>query len=284
MNNLHIEAMPGVGAEITGIDLTNISDELFENVKAAFAQHGLVFFRDQHLSEQDHIRLAERFGVVNINRFFKPHPGYPQIALVSKEPNDTDNIGGGWHTDHSYDEEPALGSILVARELPSEGGDTWFTSMYGAYDALSPGLQRTLESLNAVHSAKQIFGTAGGYSRGVKNTKGRIGNSAAADSLMDPVHPVVIQHPLSGQKCLYVNPTFTRYFEGWSREESLPLLEYLYNVATRDDNVYHFKWRPGSIAFWDNRATWHFAQNDYQGHRRVMHRITVEGCALAAAA
>ena len=116
-----------------------------------FAEHGVVFFRDQELSEDDHIALAERFGPININRFFAAHPAHPEIAMVAKEPGQTDNIGGGWHTDHSYDLEPALGSILVARVLPETGGDTWFASMYAAYDTLDAATKAEIDGLNAVH-------------------------------------------------------------------------------------------------------------------------------------
>jgi len=280
MSEPTVSILDSAGAEITGIDLAHMDAATFALVQATFNQHGLVFFRDQVLTEHDHIALAERFGRININRFFTAHPQFPQIALVSKEPDQTVNIGGGWHTDHSYDHEPALGSILVARELPATGGDTHFANMYGAFDALSPGLQRTLQGLNAVHSAKHIFGGATDHIKGGVFA-GRFGNAGAAEELRDPVHPVVIRHPLSGRNALYVNPAFTLHFDGWTAEESRPLLAYLYEVATRPANVQRFHWEPGSVAFWDNRATWHYAQNDYQGQRRIMHRITVEGCALA---
>jgi len=277
---MDIKPLSGVGAEVTDVDLKTLTSAEFDLIQQAFAQQGLLFFRDQDLSETDHITFAERFGKINVNRFFAAHAAHPQIALVAKEPDQTANIGGGWHTDHSYDEEPALGSILVARELPDMGGDTWFANMYKAYDSLSDGLKHMLGSLQAVHSAKHVFGSDAGYDRQV--TAGRIGNAEAADSLTDPVHPVVITHPLSGRKALYVNPGFTQHFLGWTVEESRPLLDYLYKVAVAEEFVTRFQWQPGSIAFWDNRSTWHFAQNDYQGKRRVMHRITIDGCALAA--
>lgn len=280
MNALNIRTLDGVGAEITGVDLAHMDADTFTAVQAAFNEHGLVFFRDQSLTEEDHIAFAERFGQINVNRFFASHPDYLQIAMVAKEPDQTENIGGGWHTDHSYDHEPALGSILVARELPTSGGDTHFASMYATYDALSPGLQKALENLNAVHSAKHIFGGATDHMQSGEYG-GRVGNAEATEQLTDPVHPVVIRHPLSGKKALYVNPGFTLHFEGWTPEESRPLLKYLYGVATQEAHIHRFHWKPGSVAFWDNRATWHFAQNDYQGHRRIMHRITVEGCALS---
>jgi taurine dioxygenase len=276
---MHINKLDGVGVEISDLDITKLSSNEFELIKQSFAEHGLVFFRGQQLSEQKHIEFAERWGTINVNRFFKAHGLYPQIAMVGKEPDQKENIGGGWHTDHSYDVEPALGSILVARELPEVGGDTWFTSMYKAYDSLSDGLKETLESLNAVHSAKHVFGKNGEHET-APGTGDRIGNPDAADVLEDPIHPMVIRHPLSGKKALYVNPGFTRHIEGWTIAESDPLLAYLYQVAQNEAFVTKFNWQPGSIAFWDNRATWHLAQNDYQGHRRTMHRITIEGVAI----
>jgi taurine dioxygenase len=250
-----------------------------EIIKHAFSRYGLVFLRDQDISETDHIELAGRFGDINVNRFFTSLPDFPQIAMVSKEPGQVTNIGGGWHTDHSYDHEPALGSILVARELPESGGDTWFTSMYKAYESLSDGLKETLEGLSAIHSAKHVFGPQGGY-EATDSAIDRIGNAGAALELEDPIHPVVIRHPLSGRKALYVNAAFTLRFDGWTAEESAPLLSYLYTLAIAEENITRFKWEKGSVAFWDNRATWHFAQNDYPGQRRVMHRITIAGCAL----
>ena len=280
---MNITPYAGAGAEISGIDLRTLGERDLAELRRAFAQHGVLFFRDQKLSEDDHIALAERFGPININRFFAAHRTRPQIALVTKEPDQVANIGGGWHTDHSYDEEPALGSILVARELPPVGGETWFVSMYRAFDALSDGLKGTLMGLRAVHSAAHVFGTQSAYRQDADMSAGRIGNAEAADALCDPVHPVVIRHPLSGRAALYVNPGFTLRFEGWTEQESRPLLEYLYSVATREAHICRFDWAPGSIAFWDNRATWHFAQNDYAGHRREMHRITIEGCPLQAA-
>ncbi|MEM7766231.1 MAG: TauD/TfdA family dioxygenase [Pseudomonadota bacterium] len=274
---LDIRALDGVGAEITGIDLRQVTDGEMDDIKAAFAAHGVIFFRDQTLTEADHIAFAERWGPINVNRFFAAHPTYPEIAMVAKEPDQTDNIGGGWHTDHSYDEEPALGSILVARELPETGGDTWFASMYAAYDTLDEATRAEIEGLNAVHSAKHIFGADTYYSKTDTQEGGRIGNAGAAETLADVTHPVVITHPLSGKKALYVNPAFTTHIEGWTKEQSQPLLARLFAHCFQGDFHHRFKWRPGSIAFWDNRATWHWALNDYNGQRRVMHRITVEG-------
>ncbi|MCI4645669.1 MAG: TauD/TfdA family dioxygenase [Hyphomonadaceae bacterium] len=281
MNHIKIVPQPGCGAEIQGVDLRAMDAATFDAIHGAFAEHGVVFFRGQTLSEDDHIALAEQFGPININRFFAAHPDYPEIAMVAKEPDQKDNIGGGWHTDHSYDHEPALGSILVARTLPETGGDTWFASMYAAYDSLDEKTKAEIEGLNAVHSGRHIFGEGPEtYYNSTDAGGNRIGNAAVAEVLDDAVHPVVITHPLSGKKALYVNPAFTVRFDGQTKEESQPLLAKLYAHCFQGDFHHRFKWEPGSVAFWDNRSTWHWALNDYQGQRRIMHRITIEGCAL----
>ncbi len=267
-------------AEVRGVDLSEpIPDSTLKDLKNAFGQYGVIFFRDQDLTPEAHIRFAERWGEININRFFQAVDGYPQIAEVRKEPDQTVNIGGGWHTDHSYDQIPALGSILYAREVPESGGDTLFASMSAAWDALSDGLKQTLSGLRAVHSSRHVFGAASAY-KAVADLGGRIGN--AEQATQDAVHPVGITHPLSGRKALYVNPGFTLRFEGWTTAESAPLLRTLYEHASRPEFTYRFHWEPGSIAFWDNRATWHYALNDYAGKQRLMHRITLEGEAIGA--
>ncbi len=274
MSNIQVNKMSGaVGAEILNVDLgDDLSNADFALIRDTFIEHGLVFFRDQKLTPEQHIAFAERWGAININRFFQKVDGYEKIAAVVKEADQKDNIGGGWHTDHSYDEVPAMGSILLARDTPPTGGDTLFACMYKAYDSLSAGLKKTLEGMNAVHSSRHVFGEQTAY---YGEMAGRIGNAEAATQ--DAVHPVIITHPESGRKALYVNPGFTIHFEGWTAEESKPLLTYLYLHASRMENTTRFSWQNGSIAFWDNRCTWHYALNDYDGTRREMHRITVEG-------
>jgi taurine dioxygenase len=270
---------PVLGAEISGIDLARpLPNAVIEEIERAFLEFGVVFFRDQHLTPEQHIGFAERFGRIDINRFFKTVDGYPQIAEVRKEPEQKSNIGGGWHTDHSYDQIPAKGSLLYAREIPPVGGDTLFSSMYAAYEALSPGLQKTLEGLKALHSSRHAFG-ASARRLLESDLKGRIGNPELATQ--DAVHPVVIVHPETGRKALYVNAGFTIGIEGWSTEESAALLGYLYQHAIRPEFTARFRWQPGSLAFWDNRSTWHLALNDYAGSRRLLHRITIEGSPLS---
>ena len=277
MSEIIINPISGsIGAEIHGVNLsTDLSDAVFSEIRQTFIDHGLIFFRNQELTPDDHLRFAKRWGEININRFFAKVEGYEQIAEVKKDSDQEINIGGAWHTDHSYDQIPAMGSILLARETPKTGGDTLFANMYKAYESLSDGLKGTLESMNACHSSRHVFGAHTGYAEASNQ---RIGNPELATQ--DAIHPVIITHPESKRKALYVNPEFTVNFEGWTKEESHPLLNYLTEHSTRPENITRFNWEPGSIAFWDNRCTWHFALNDYPGEKRLMHRITVEGSAL----
>ncbi len=276
-----IEVRPtsaALGAEIHGVDLSgDLGDARLAELRRAFDEFGVIFFRDQALTPERHIAFAERWGTINVNRFFQPVAGYPNIAEVRKEPDHQRNVGGDWHTDHSYDQVPALGSILYAREVPETGGDTLFASMARAYQALSEGLKETLRSLKAVHSSRHVFGAAA-RDASRDEDRDRIGNPELATQ--DAVHPVVLRHPRTGRKGLYVNPDFTVGIEGWSVEESQPFLDMLYRHAQKPEFTCRFRWRQGSIAFWDNLATWHRALDDYPGQRRLMHRITLEGVPL----
>ncbi|MFQ3325024.1 MAG: taurine dioxygenase [Pseudomonadales bacterium] len=265
----------GCGAVVEDIQLAGLTDVQIVDLRSIFAEYGVVFFRDQELSPSEHHRFATRFGDIHINPFFKPVDGFTDIAEVRKEKGQKTNIGGGWHTDHSYDDKPAMGSILVARDLPAKGGDTRFANLAKAYDTLSDGLKSTLESLRAIHSNVHIYGKDGLYAgTDIAYTL------SGSDKVGNAVHPVVIKHPESGRKVLYVNPAHTISFEGWSYEESRPLLDYLYAHVDKPETTCSFNWQPGSIAFWDNRSTWHFANNDYHGEARLMHRITLSGSVL----
>ena len=278
MSNILIKPTSGsMGVEIHNVDLSKeLSGSLFSEIRETFIAHGLIFFRDQELTPDDHLRFAKRWGEININRFFVKVEGYDQIAEVRKDADQKINIGGAWHTDHSYDQVPAMGSILLAKETPKIGGDTLFANMYRAYETLSDGMKKTLETMKACHSSRHVFGAHTGYAEASSQ---RISNPELATQ--DAIHPVIITHPESKRKALYVNPEFTVNFEGWTVEESKPLLDYLTEHTTQQENTTRFQWEPGSIAFWDNRCTWHFALNDYPGETRLMHRITVEGSALS---
>ena len=279
MRNQIIDIRPygPVGAEIYGVDLREpLSDQAYLETRQALNMYGVLFFRDQAISPDQHLAFAQRFGKLNVSQFLAPVPGHPGIAEVRKEPEQTHNVGGGWHTDHSYDQTPALGSVLVARELPDFGGDTLFVNMAAVFESLSDGLKNTLLSMRAVHTNAHVFGPKRPASRGAISDQMKNTDKAVQEA----VHPVVIRHPESGKRVLYINQTYTIRFDGWSEDESQPLLNYLFRYATRPEFSSRFTWRDGSIAFWDNRSTWHFAVNDYHGDRRLMHRVTIEGTRL----
>lgn len=266
-----------LGAEIVGADLKDPAQ--FDAIRTAFAEFSVITLRGQTLTPQDHLDFARRWGEINVNRFFQPLQQHPEIAVVLKEADQKAAIGEDWHTDHSYDQIPAMGSILHAIETPPYGGDTVFASMSSAYDALSVKMKHMLSGLKAWHSSRHAFGASQSDSESVKT--GRIGNAEKATQ--DALHPVVIRHPLSGRAGLYVNPDFTTHIDGLHKAESDALLMMLYAHCKNPDFQCRVRWKAGDVTMWDNRATWHKAINDYHGHRRYMHRVTVEGCALEAA-
>jgi len=267
------------GALVEDMQLSEATDREVEILRNALANHGVLFFREQEFSPEDHLTFAKRFGEIVRNKFFQPVDGFPDIAEVRKEPNQTTNIGGGWHTDHSYDDAPALGSILVARELPKAGGATLFANMHAAWEALPRQVKAQITQLEAIHSNEHIYGHGGYYSQT------DLGSSLnGAEDVGQAVQPVVVRHPVTGANVLYVNPAHTIAIKNMDKAESADLLEKLYAHAQQKDFQCHFEWQPGSVALWDNRLTWHLAENDYDGERRLMHRITLAGEPLSAAA
>jgi len=266
---------PALGAEIFGADLRDPGQ--FDAIHAAFAARGLIVLRGQQITPEDQLDFAQRFGGVVVNRFFKHVDGYPEIAEVLKEPDQKEAIGESWHTDQSYDQAPAMGSILHALEVPPVGGDTAFSSMHAAYMALSDKMKNFLSGLYAHHGSAHAFGAARVAGTEAAET-GRYRNAEAATQ--DARHPVVIKHPLSGLPCLYVNPAFTTAIEGLAQAESDAILGMLYTHAARPEFQARVRWQAGDVTIWDNRATWHVAINDYHGHRRLMHRVTVDGTEL----
>ena len=273
MNQIQLKPLSEhVGAEAIGIDLNHIDDDGLDVLRQTVAERGVLLVRDQDLTPEQHIGFARRWGNIDINNYFPTNGGHPEIAEVRKAETQTTNIGGGWHTDHSYDQVPAMGSILLARETPPTGGDTLFASLAAAYESLVDDMKAKLADLRAVHSADHIYSAEGVYAKTdlAADLKGH-------DAITRAVHPVVIRHPVTGRKILYVNPAFTLHFEGWTREESMALLLELYAVPMQEVFQCRLSWAPGSLAIWDNRSTWHYAVNDYRGHRRLMHRITISG-------
>jgi len=274
----HIEVEPAsgkLGAEVSGIDLArDVDDAVFEEIHRAWLDHRVLFFRDQHLSPADQTRFAERFGELDVYPFIEPLPGHPHVIPIVKEKETKSNFGGGWHSDMSYQERPVMATLLYAIEVPPRGGDTLFADMTSAYESLSPGMKRMLDGLRAVFTASKVHGAGGLYRSADHPMKMQHDPSREQARFL---HPVVRTHPETGRKGLFLDAPHVERFEDMRISESKPLMEWLTAHATAPENTTRFRWRVGSLAVWDNRCVQHYALNDYAGHRRVMHRITVKG-------
>ena len=276
--DLKIEPLaPECGVTFHDVQLAEAEGEILDAIRRAVFEHGVAVFRGQALSPEQHIDLAKRWGGIDINNYFPLTDAHPEIAVVRKAAGQETNIGGAWHTDHSYDQVPAMGSILVARTLPPKGGDTLFAHMGAAYDALDEDTKRAIEGLEAFHTADHVYKEGGIYAQTDIG-----GELRGQDLTTGATHPVVVRHPRTGRKLLYVNPSFTVTIMGRSRADSLPLLERLFAEARNPKHHARVVWEPSTVAIWDNRTTWHNALNDYHGHAREMHRITLTGEKLAA--
>jgi len=261
-----------LGAEIHGVDLAQpLGDNVIAAIRQALLDHLVIFFRDQALDVRQYLALAKRFGTPVEYPFVKGLPEFPQVIEVKKLEHETLNFGGVWHSDTTYLEVPPMGSLLLAREVPPYGGDTIFANQYMAYEALSDGLKRALEGMRGVSDSLKADAS--------KTREDRIATDGRTEAKQRYVaeHPVVRTHPETGRKALYVNVAHTTHFQGMTEAESKPLLQYLFKHQVRPEFTCQFRWQPGSLAFWDNRAAQHNAINDYAGHRRVMQRITLAG-------
>jgi taurine dioxygenase len=265
---MEVRRMAGaLGAEIHGVDLS--AETPVEAIRQAFLEHQVIFFRDQALTPAQFMAFARRMGIPVEYPFVKGIAGFPELTEVKKLEHERHNFGGIWHSDTAYLDIPPMGSMLLAREVPPFGGDTLFASQYLAYESLSEGMRRLLDGLVAVNSSARADVSRTREDR-VKEQSGEAREFVAA-------HPVVRTHPETGRKALYVNVAHTARFEGMTEAESAPLLEFLFGQQVKPEFTCRFQWRVGSLAFWDNRCTQHNPINDYHGHRRVMHRITLAG-------
>lgn len=268
------------GAEISDVDLRQeLSEQACLEIRQALNDWGAIFFRGQDITPAQQVAFARRFGQVEGDAHVRNMPSVgeqPEIKEVAREADAVRNIGGFWHTDQSFKPVPSFASVLCARELPPYGGDTMFAHLSAAHDVLSPGLLATLQTLSCVHVRANDDNAA------INPAAGGISADTYAESLikfagMEATHPVIAQHPETGRKVLYFSPIYCDRFDGWTRDESLPLMQYLTKIMTRPEHTCRFRWEQGSMAMWDNRAVVHYAIDDYPGHRRVMHRITIEG-------
>jgi taurine dioxygenase len=273
MSGLIIRRIAGaLGAEITGIDLrAPIDAALMANIRAAWLEHLVIFFREQTLSTAEFLAFAKRIGEVIEYPFVRGLPDFPEVIPVVKLEHERVNFGGLWHSDTTYLEVPPMASMLIAKEVPPVGGDTLFANMYAAYEALSPGMQAILQPLKGVNSSAKADAS--------RTREDRLKTDARSASREEFVaeHPVVRTHPETGRKALYVNVGHTVRFHSMTEEESAPILHYLFEHQVRPEFTCRFAWQPGSIALWDNRCAQHNPINDYHGYRRVMHRVTLAG-------
>ena len=277
MSGLEIEQLGAAGgARIHGVDLSQpMGENLFGQINQALLDHLVIVFPEQDITPDQHKEFGRRFGTLNIHPHVKSLDGHPEILDITKEPDDKLNFGGGWHSDMTFLPEPVLGSILYAKELPKVGGDTMWANTCLAYDALSEAMKKMLEGLVAVHTANEIYGADGIYADPKHPAAGKSMGKDEAKQTSE--HPLIRTHPETGRKLIFVNPAFTTKIKGMTRSESRPILEFLFEHATKPEFVYRHKWSERDVVMWDNRSTQHYALNDYHGQRRVVHRVTVNG-------
>ena len=260
-----------IGAEVSGLDLTQpLSEDAAEALRQGLVEHQVLFFRDQPMTPADHRALARVFGDTQPHPAYPTIEGYPELSILEVTPEEAPKIDT-WHTDMTFMERPPLGTVLHGIVIPPAGGDTLFASLGAAWDRLAPALQKLVDGLVAVHSFEY------GFRHSLAEPGGRE-RLAEAVAQHPPVrHPVVRRHPVSGRPLLYVNPLFTTSIDGLSEREGRKLLELLYAHIPTPEHTCRFRWRPNSVAIWDNRATWHRPINDFWPGLRRMQRITIAG-------
>jgi taurine dioxygenase len=267
-----------LGSEVSGVNLVDeLADEVMAEIRAALLEHLVIFFRNQDLAPERQLAFARRWGDIHLHPFMVGMEGHPEVLRIVKTPQDKKNFGGSWHTDQMFSPKPAMGTILYAVEVPSAGGDTMFTNQYLAYETLSDRMKSVVDGLRTV-CVGDNFKKNGGRSR-----KDMYPRQMSQMMVKDPgdvqttsIHPLVRTHPETGRKALYIGG-HVQSFDGMTDEESQPLIDFLMKHSTRPEFTCRFRWEKGSLAFWDNRCTQHFAVNDYPAETRIMHRVTVCG-------
>jgi len=266
-----LEIMPltgGMGAEIRGIDLAHdMDDRTFRAVNQVLLDHGVIFFRDQKITPGQQMAFAKHWGKVHLHPHMPCLQDHPGIIEVVKKETDTTVFGENWHTDQMFTPTPARVTLLYAKQVPPFGGDTIYANLHMAYDTLSDGMKAMIAELRTLSL----------YNKKKKRPAAMTPTAPEVDP--EPAeHPLVREHPETGKKALYLcHIGLTRQIVGMTEAESRPLLIYLMNHATRPEFTCRFRWQVGSLAVWDNRRALHYPVNDYNGYRRVMHRITIEG-------
>ena len=269
----HIDVHPvsgALGAEIKGVDISiPLEAEVVSEIRNALLKHLVIFFQNQVISPQQQLNFAEQFGIPMEYPQLKGLPDCPLVTEVIKLEHETLNFGGVWHSDTTYLQQPPMASLLYAIEIPPYGGDTLFSNQYKAYETLSDGLKKTLSELVAVNTSSKPE---------VSMTReDRMREAGMELNILSASHPAVRTHPETGGKSLFVNKAHTTHFKDWTESESKSLLEFLFQHQVRTEFTCRFRWEKNSLAFWDNRCVQHNPVNDYQGFRRIMHRVTIAG-------
>jgi taurine dioxygenase len=269
--HLQVKRLAGaIGAEISNIDVAvDLTDDVVAEITTALDEHHVVFFRDQSLTPARQAAFAARFGPLIRYPMVKGLAGTDAVVPVVKNADERVNFGGLWHADTTYLDEPPMGAMLYAVELPPYGGDTLFANMHLAYETLSPRLREFLETLTVIQNS--------GRAEVSKTREDSIRADGGQARQFVAEHPAVITHPRTGRKALYVNSAHSERFKELTHEESQPLLQFLLQHLTRPEFTCRFVWTPGALAFWDNYASQHNPINDYHGFNRVMHRVTIAG-------
>ena len=278
--NSTIEVTPtasGFGAVVTGLDLSKpLPDGVMDDVRQAWADHGVLSFPDQPLSLDQLEAVTLQFGPFGVDPFIAPMPGRPNVLELRREPDEkATNFGAGWHSDWSFQPVPPAATLLHGQVIPPVGGDTLFADCTAAYAALSPTLQEMLAPLRAIHSAGRAYGTKGVFARETERRTMQIIVSEEADKTH--THPLVRTHPVTGEKALFVSPVYTLGIEGLTPAESQAILGFLFGHMTQPEFIFRHRWARDTLLIWDNRRTVHLAEGGYDGHLRVMHRTTVAG-------
>jgi taurine dioxygenase len=259
---------PAVGAEIRGVDLSRaLAPLVAQAIRDALTTHQVIFFRDQDLSVEQQVAFGRLFGDLVVHPNDPGLSGHPEVMIIHADSASKRVAGERWHSDVSCDPEPPMGSILRLHTVPEQGGDTLFSSMYAAYDALSPPMQAWLGTLTGEHDGAPYY----------RSVNARIGRDDGGKSYPQAVHPVVRTHPVSGRKGIFVNEMFTTRIVGLSRDESDAVLAFLFKHVQRPEFQCRFQWAAHSIAFWDNRCTQHMAIWDYFPATRSGYRVTIRG-------
>ncbi|MFT4719842.1 MAG: taurine dioxygenase [Candidatus Azotimanducaceae bacterium] len=277
MSQIHITPISGaLGADISGVDLSApLSSKDQAQIDAAFHEHLVLCFRDQHLSPESLLALTQQLGGVGETPYLTGLADYPDVVPIIKEAAEKSaaTFGAGWHTDFTFQQCPPSRTLLYAVDVPAAGGDTLYANLYAAYDALSTGMKDLLEHLTATHSATRSYGPEA-------KLKDRLESMTINNDSQEPAtmtHPVIQTHPVTGRKALWINPVYTLQFTDMTQAESAPLLKYLNDLIVMPSFTCRVRWHKGSLTMWDNRCTQHCATADYHGQRREMLRTTVAG-------